>query len=557
MTFHDRGLLDWLQAPDSTRGGQITRDGDEWNYVSYHDLAHTVRRYAARLRDHGVITHQILPIILPAGGDFIAAFYAALAIGAVPAPIAPPMVFQRRDAFQRHLATLLEICDAPLLVTDLDLVRQIGLDEFATEMLTTDAMASTTDLIDVPSAAPGHLGLLQFTSGSSGHIRGVQVPLTSLEANVNAIRRWTQCTADDSGASWLPMHHDMGLIGNLLVAVCTGMSWWLMLPEHFIADPLRWLRLYGEHGACFGAAPNFGLSYITRRVQHADLAGMDFSGWRALVCGAERVDKDTIEAFAALLEPFGFSRQAILPAYGLAEATLAVTGKPLHSEPRTIRIGSIQTIGTAVDLPTDEGRSNLQWLVGCGTTVDRHGAVTIVDDDGNELPPAHLGEIVVEGPSVTDGYAPRSSHNSTTRFQDGRLFTGDAGFILDGELFVVGRFGDSLKIRGKSVFAEDVDGLLHQVECLGPHNAVSLLGVRQGRETIVAVIEQLENGAWLDQAVANLRALSTDVRLQIVIAPAGTIKRTTSGKPRRRLMWNALAHNELVPAYDSAQPVGA
>jgi acyl-CoA synthetase (AMP-forming)/AMP-acid ligase II len=557
MTFHDRGLLDWLQAPDPARGGQITRDGVEWSHMSYQDLAHTVRRYAACLRDHGVLEHQIVPIILPAGADFIAAFYATLVIGAVPAPIAPPMVFQRRDAFRHHLGTLLAICDAPLLVTDLALVQQIGLHEFAVEMLTTEAMADTTDLADVPLAAPGHLGLLQFTSGSSGHIRGVQVPLRSLEANVNAIRRWTECTSDDSGASWLPMHHDMGLIGNLLVAVCTGMSWWLMLPEHFIADPLRWLRLYGEHGACFGAAPNFGLSYITRRVQPADLAGMDFSGWRALVCGAERVDRDTIEEFTALLEPFGFDRRAILPAYGLAEATLAVTGKPLHADPRTLRIGGAQRIGGAVELSTDEQRTDLQWLVGCGTTVDEQGTVAIVDDEGNELPTAHVGEIVVEGPSVTDGYAPGSSDNSTTHFQDGRLFTGDAGFLLDGELFVIGRFGDSLKIRGKSVFAEDVDGLLHQVECLGPHNAVSLLGLRDGQETILAVVEQPEGDDWLGQAVANLRALSTDVRLQILTVPAGTIKRTTSGKPRRRSMWSALAEDETEPAYDSTQTVGA
>jgi acyl-CoA synthetase (AMP-forming)/AMP-acid ligase II len=315
---------------------------------------------------------------------------------------------------------------------------------------------------------------------------------------------------------------------------------------------MRWLRIYGEKGARLGASPNFGLGYVVRRVEPKDLTGMDFSNWGALVCGAERVDKHTIDAFSALLAPAGFDRRAVLPAYGLAEATLAVCGKPLGADIHSVRIDSkALSIGEPVAVLDTDGTDE-QWLIGCGQPVDERASVTIVDADGGPLPAGVLGEITVAGPSIAAGYAPGSSESSSTRFADAELFTGDAGFLLDGQLYVVGRFGDSLKVRGKTVFAEDIDALLHQTPGLGAHNAVALLGLLDGCDTVLAVVES-DEGDWVTQLARRLSTIDPDLRVRIISAKKGTIRRTTSGKPRRRTMWDALTAGNLPPAaYDSA-----
>jgi acyl-CoA synthetase (AMP-forming)/AMP-acid ligase II len=551
MSMIESSLVDWIASPDVERGGSFTDDGETWKYFHYGEFAAAARRFATALSESGVGVGQIVPIVLPAGADFIAAFFGSLLVGAAPAPIAPPMVFQSSDAYRRHLRKLLAICDASVLVTDRRLLSQISVDDYPAKVLIAEDQLDCDEIVDV-RVDRDRLGLLQFTSGSSGHVRGVQVSVASLEANVNAIRRWTGTTRDDLGASWLPVHHDMGLIGNLLMAMVSGMSWWIMRPEHFIADPMRWLRLYGEHGACLGASPNFGLAYVKRRIKPDDLVGMDFSNWRALVCGAERVDKQTLEEFAALLAPAGFKHRAILPAYGLAEATLAVCGKPLDAVPRSVRVGSRSlVIGAPVEI-LDGERDDQQWLVACGRPVDERAQITIIDSEGIVLPEQALGEIAVSGPSIAWGYAAGSSEGSSTGFVDDHLLTGDAGFLYEGELYVVGRFGDSLKVRGKAMFAEDVDGVMHKIEGLGTHNSACLLGVLDGCETILAVVEERE-GDWVEGLARRLRVLDPEVHILIMSAPSTTIKRTTSGKPRRRPMWDSLVGDRKFVVWDSSK----
>jgi acyl-CoA synthetase (AMP-forming)/AMP-acid ligase II len=552
MDSDERSLTDWIWAPDEQRGAHFTKDGDTWEYSTYVELSAHARRFAMALLQNGVTGGEVVPIVLTSGSAFVAAFFGSLLIGATPAPIAPPMVFQNRDAYRRHLIKLLGICGAAVVVTESELLAQIDMSNFTERLLIAEAYDTGAVLSEAPELLPDSLGLLQFTSGSSGHVRGVQVPVAALEANINAIRRWTRCTRDDHGAMWLPVHHDMGLIGNLLMAIMSGMNAWIFRPEHFIADPMRWLRIYGEKGARLGAAPNFGLGYVVRRVEPKDLKGMDFSNWGALVCGAERVDKHTIDAFSALLAPAGFDRRAVLPAYGLAEATLAVCGKPLEADIHSVRMDSrALSVGRPVAV-LDTDSTDEQWLVGCGQPVDERASVTIVDADGDELPAGVLGEIAVAGPSVAAGYASGSSESSSTRFTKDRLLTGDAGFMLDGQLYVVGRFGDSLKVRGKTVFAEDIEALLHMIPGLGPHNAVALLGLLDGRDTVIALVER-DKGDWIGQIAARLRTIDPDLRVRIISASKGDIKRTTSGKPRRRPMWDAqVAGGRPAVVYDSA-----
>ena len=216
-----------------------------------------------------------------------------------------------------------------------------------------------------------------------------------------------------------------------------------MRPEDFLRAPLRYLECFADGRARLSAMPTFGLAHLVKRVRSDQLDGLDLRGWRTLIVGAERVRRRALRRFEALLGPAGFAPTALAPAYGLAEGTLAVTG------PRTDRWRSAPLL----DDPGVE-------VVGCGTPV-LGAEVTIVDDQGVVVPDGTAGEIVVGGPSVAEGYLdPGAVAERGTRFVDGRLVSGDAGFVLDGELFVLGRLGDSLKLRGREVFAEELEAVL-------------------------------------------------------------------------------------------------
>jgi acyl-CoA synthetase (AMP-forming)/AMP-acid ligase II len=295
----------------------------------------------------------------------------------------------------------------------------------------------------------------------------------------------------------------MGLVGCLLAPVVTGTDLWLMTPAEFVRHPLAYLRCFGEHGACLTAMPTFGLEHILRRVRPQALAGLDFSHWRAVIAGAERIAAPTLRRFAELCGPQGFSPTALLPAYGLAEATLAVSGLPLRTGWRS------------------EARSD-GTVVGCGPALPGT-AITIVDDRGRPVPDGVEGEIVVRGESVASG---------------GVLATGDAGFLKDGQLYVLGRMGDSLKIRGKTLFAEDVDAAVLSACGAAPNRLASLLGMVGQQPTVVILMERPEPG-WAEAASAAARVLAENARIEVVAVPVGGIDRTSSGKPRRRPLWHA------------------
>ncbi len=400
---------------------------------------------------------------------------------------------------------------------------------------------------DAITAGPGlkesrkqaDLALIQFTSGSSGNAKGVRVTFEALEANCLAIRDWLRMTPEDPTATWLPVHHDMGLIGCLITPVMNGSDIWLMEPATFVQSPLRYLRCFGSLGARLTAMPNFGLAYITRRVSPERLDGLDFSQWRALIVGAERIDPAVLEGFAGLLGPHGLARKALLPAYGLAEATLAVTGLPLDEEPAALLVtpDSCQ-LGHEIDVTESPAA---RPLAGCGYPLNGM-TIEIIGESGDILPAGRVGEIVARGPSIADGYLPGETSSGST-FGDQRLNTGDAGFLHDGQLYVLGRLGDSVKLRGRSVFAEDLEARIVS-KGVPAHRVVVLLGVHRGEPTAVALIERCE-AAWLPQVAAVLRGMSEGSRTLVIDAPRTTIERTSSGKPRRRVLWQRFTTGTL------------
>lgn len=517
-------LLGWVDAPDSARGIRFALPGDDWDFWSYERLAVLVRRAAAGLRAQGVVPGDVVSLVQRSGPDFVASLFGAMCAGATPSPIAPPLAFQDRELYREHVAGLTAGARSALVVTDADLTDTIA------EMVDPVRVLPTADVLAADPAetlAPGDLALLQFTSGSSGRSRGVAVPYSALAANVAAIRQWLRMTPGDPTASWLPVHHDMGLIGCLITPIINGSDLWLMAPEDFVRTPLRFLRCFGnpERGAVLTSMPNFGLSYVVRRVKPAALEGLDFSALRTVIVGAERIDDQALERFCTLLEPYGLDRRALLPAYGLAEGTLAVTGLPLEEGWRTLR--------------TPDG----QPVTGCGRPLDGI-KVSVQDENARELPDGEIGEIVVTGPSVARGYLHAGESASLTRIEDdGVLHTADAGFLDDGQLFVLGRLGDALKLRGRALFAEDLELAMAQTGVPALRMA-ALLGHRGAEPTVVAVFEQAQP-EWLETAARLLRRTTEGAEIVMVNAPRGTIARTSSGKPKRRLLWQAFVENRL------------
>ena len=535
----NRPLLGWLDDPPADRGIRFAGAGESWDFWPYERLAGLVREVAAGLADAGVGRGDAVSFVQRSGPGFVGTLFGAMLAGAVPSPVAPPVVFQDAPGYRRHLAGLLAATRPAVVLADADLVAEIGALAPGTRVLPAGEVRGD------PERAPGRpagLALLQFTSGSSGRARGVEVPYAALEANVAAIRRWLGMDGRRATASWLPLHHDMGLIGCLVTPVVDGSDVWLLTPEEFVQRPLRYLRCFAAPpagpGAELTAMPSFGLQYVARRVRPDALAGLDLSGWRAVIVGAERVAADALERFHALLGPCGLPRAALLPAYGLAEATLAVTGLPVPEVWSAVRVApATLELGAAVRV--EEGAPP---LVGCGRPL-AGVSVTVTGEDGDPLPDGHVGEITVRSPALMAGYRQPAETASLTALDGDVLRTGDAGFLRDGQLHVLGRLGDSMKVRARAVFAEDLEMALAELG-LPPHRIAVALGVRGGTPTAVAVLER-GRVEWVPQVRGVLRRAAEGATVVVVPGPAGTIPRTSSGKPKRRELWRAFLAGDL------------
>jgi acyl-CoA synthetase (AMP-forming)/AMP-acid ligase II len=552
-TASQRQLLGWLDRPGDGRGIRFADGADGWDLVGYDSLARSARRVAAGLLGRGVPRGARVLVVHPSGPGFVACFFGAQRAGTVPAVLAPPTAFGDQAGYREHVHGVLRAVEPALVVVAAGMAERIGaaLPPGHPPVVDVDSLRASAADGDTDRRQAADLALVQFTSGSSGQVRGVRVPFDALAANVAGIRTWLGATPADAWASWLPVHHDMGLIGCLVTPVVGGNDLWLLSPEQFVRTPLRYLRCFGEHGATITATPNFALDHIVRRIRPDDLAGLDFGRWKAAVVGAERVDHDTLDRFSQLVGPFGLRTGVLVPAYGMAEATLAITGLPT---------GRPWSVRRPVAAPDVDGGAEPDAVTGCGVPLPGM-SVRVLGEDGEPLPEGRTGEIVVSGTSVAAGYLHDAGAASLTSFDDGTLHTGDAGFLRDGQLYVLGRLGDAVKVRGRTVFAEDVEATLRRLGVPAHHSAV-LLGVRHHQPVAVVLVERTGSTADVlarlssGRVASALRARVTGLELVVLPVAAGTVTRTSSGKPRRRQLWRAFLDGRLPAATPVAAGVG-
>jgi fatty-acyl-CoA synthase len=544
------GMLEWLFEPKSDRGIRFATDDErEWDLWTYERLASATWSAAAQLIDAGVAPGDIVAIIVPTGPGFVAAFCATLAVGATPAPLVPPTLFESDTHYVTHTGMLIGAA-AAIVVTEAGLV---GLVRRASDAGGLQRPPLVLDLTAAPAGpirrAPAALALLQFTSGSSGTPRGVRVTYRNLESNIAMIRDWIDWGPDDAGAHWLPLYHDMGLIGCFLTPLVHQRDLWILRPEQFVLAPKRWLDCFGRGPAVFTAGPNFCFAYAASRIDPASLVGSDFSHWKSAFVAAERLDPSALGKFTRMLEPYGFQPSVFLPAYGMAEATLAVTGVPPKRVPNVIELdwdsvafGAPVVVTAETPLGSPEVGDGASCLIGCGAELPGV-SVRILDGDGQPVPDGCLGEIDISGITVADGYHGQNS-SSITAFNEGRVRTGDAGFIHRGELFVVGRLGDSIKVRGRTLYAEELEAKLAAINGV-PRGRCVVLPAMGPVKGLVAIVER-EATDWVEPAARLLRReAGRDAEVRILTSSPGTILRTSSGKPRRRVMWRTLVDGAL------------
>ncbi|MFF5263261.1 AMP-binding protein [Actinomadura viridis] len=533
-------LRDWLDKPKAGRGVHLAGDDGSWEFREYGVLAGAARRTAAALIEEGVRPGDVVCLILPTDFTCIETYYAVWAAGATVCLITPPL-FQDGDDYVAHVAAILEQA-RPVLTIASDELAPLAARALESAGLTGRPWRPRQAAAEAEVQEAGELALLQFTSGSSGAPRGVMVTWDNLEANAELIARTAGFHEDDVVSSWLPLYHDMGLIGCFLTPISRQAELRLMRPDQFIRDPARWVRTFAE--AAHTAAPPFAFAYAARRIKPEQLEGVDLSGWRTAIIGAEPIDPHALEVFARVAEPFGFARETFKPAYGMAETTLLVTMDQVWRRPLAVRpdeasleFGRPVVILDRHELGEESVGAKAGWVVGCGMP-EEDVPVAIVDDGGRELPEGSLGEIVVGGDSACPGYY-AGAEGKSTRFEAGRVYTGDAGFFHDGQLFVLGRMGDSIKVRGRSVYVEDLESKIAEITGLGKGRIV-VVGVPGAGTRGLALFAETGDGSWAGEVRETLRRrLGDDVEVTIVIG-TGLIQRTSSGKPRRRYMWERL-----------------
>ncbi|HVT17010.1 MAG TPA: AMP-binding protein [Thermoanaerobaculia bacterium] len=516
--------------------------------LTYGALAGRARGAAARLIALGVEPGQAVALMLPSGLDYFAAFFAALYAGAVPVPLYPPA---RRSQIADHLqrqAGILRTAEAVALITFPEVLAvarllraQVpGLRRVLTmaDLEAPLGRAAAAGDRPLPPVAGGDIAFLQFTSGSTGKPKGVILTHANLLANLRAIGQAVEIGPGDAVVSWLPLYHDMGLIGAWMASLYYGMPLALMSPLTFLARPARWLQAVSRHRGTLSAAPNFAYELCTRKIEDAELAGVDLSSWRFALNGAEPVSPDAIGRFAARFAPYGFRAEAMAPVYGLAECSLALAFPPLGRGPAidTVRREPLERAGRAIAAPP--GEPGVLRFAGCGFPLPGH-EVRIVDSAGREAGEREEGRLEFRGPSAASGYF--RDAEATRRLRHGDwLDSGDRAYIAGGEIFVTGRVKDIIIRAGRNIYPHELEAAVSEVPgvrkgCVvafgSPDPATGterLVVVAESREREAAARERL--GEAIQRVTVDLLGEPAD---DVVVAAPHGVPKTSSGKVRR------------------------
>ena len=562
-------LIYRAQNQPAKKAYTFLRDGEvEEASLTYHELDRKARAIAAYLQSSGMAAGDRALLLYPPGLEFISAFLGCLYAGIIAVPAYPPrknMSFLRLQAIVTDAQATVALTTVSLLDNlrgrwaedpELETIRWFGTDDVDSHL--------SSNWQD-PKLEPRTLAFLQYTSGSTGTPKGVMVTHGNLLANEKSIKLGFGHTEQTIFVGWLPLFHDMGLIGNVLQPLYLGIPSTLMSPVAFLQKPLRWLKAISRYKATTSGGPNFAYDLCAQKISPEDFSDLDLSRWEVAFNGAEPVRSETLERFAKHFAPCGFRQEAFYACYGMAEVTLFVSGGLKTSAPvlREVEATALEENRVKIAEPDEEGRA----IVGCGRTW-LNEQVAIVDPDSfSHCLPARVGEIWVSGPSVAAGYWQRPQQTTET-FQaylsdtgEGPfLRTGDLGFLRDGELFVTGRLKDVIIIRGQNHYPQDIELTVQKSHpALRSNSGAAFTVEKKGKQQLV-VVQEVERTALrrLDtrEVIGNITEAVADnhgIRVYAVaLIKPGSIPKTSSGKIQRHACRRGFLDNSLNVANDSS-----
>ncbi|MDJ0806644.1 MAG: AMP-binding protein [Gammaproteobacteria bacterium] len=535
-------VLDWhLQAHPDRLHILLYGDEDEPESISYADLWQGACRMAAGLQTRGVEAGDRVAIMLPTGRGYFFSFYGILLAGAVPVPIYPPARPSQLEEHLRRHGRILANAGTRILISlpEAQGVARLLQAQAGTlqHILDWRALLGTDSYHSPVTRSAGNLAFLQYTSGSTGDPKGVMLTHAQLLANIRAMGKAVDATSSDVFISWLPLYHDMGLIGAWLGSLYFGIPLVAMSPLRFLARPSRWLRAIQRHHGTLSAAPNFGYELCLTKIRPEEIEGLDLSSWRWAFNGAEPVNAVTLERFTRRFAPYGLRAKVQAPVYGLAEAAVGLAFPPPGRGPRIDRIQRepFMTDGTAIPA---EGESDSLSQVACGQPLEGY-QIRVVDQHGQPLPERQEGRLEFQGPSATRGYF---NNPQATRelIHAGWLDTGDRGYLAAGEIFVTGRIKEMIVRGGRNIWPYELEQTVAGVPGIrrGCVAAFPATDPATGSERLVVLAETRETSsdglARIRTAVqtqaSNLLGLVPD---EIILAPPHTVLKTSSGKIRR------------------------
>lgn len=546
-------VLGWHAGRHPERVHVTFYDRDERiETLTYGELADAAEHTAGALFALGLHAGDRVALMLPSGLDFFRAFFGILSAGMVPVPIYPPArPSQLEDHLQRQ-AGILRNCEARALIT-FERVRPLarmlaGLAPALAHVATPAGLAAAPALRPLPASAD-ELALIQYTSGSTGEPKGVMLTHANLLSNIRAWGTVAALDSNDVCVSWLPLYHDMGLIGTWMGSLYYACPLVLMSPLDFLAHPERWLWAIHHHRGTVTAAPNFAFELCVKRLADADLDGLDLSCWRLAANGAEPVNPDTLQRFAATFAPYGLPATTVTPVYGLAECAVGLCVSPPGRGAVIDRVerSALHLGGDAVRAAADDGEA-LRFVC-CGAPLPGH-EVRIVDGAGHVLPERRVGHLEFRGPSATAGYY-RNPAASAALFDDGWLVTGDHAYLADGELYVTGRAKEVIIRAGRNLYPYDLEqaiGALPGVRkgCVAVFGA----GTDGGEERLIVIAETAVDDAGarhrLQRQIVAAALAEFDLAPDaVILAPPHTVLKTSSGKIRRAALREAYLRGGL------------
>jgi acyl-CoA synthetase (AMP-forming)/AMP-acid ligase II len=514
---------------------------DEELNITFRELEMRAKAVAARLQQ---LAHRgdRAALVYESSLEYIVALVGCFYAGIVAVPVYPPDPMRIRRTGAR-LRAILQDSQSNIVLTSSNEAQRFGsyLEQAGHVVITDEISAEDSVEYRRPEIGPDTLALLQYTSGSTGRPRGVMLTHANLMFNFEHIKKFDE--PDAVAVSWLPMYHDMGLIGLVLQVLQSGRRTVLMSPLSFVKRPVRWLKAISKYRAYATSGPSFAYDLCAQKISDEEMAGLDLSCWTLACNGAEPVRPDTMRRFAERFASVGFRYETFYPCYGLAEATLIVSGGEKAAEPVIRHFDSHELADNHV-VPVAEGEGRA--IVGCGHTVDRQEIAIVDPATLTRSAPDQIGEIWVRGPGVAKGYW-NSREGTAETFEatlpgekDTFLRTGDMGFMVDGELFVTGRIKDLIIVRGRNHYPQDIERTVEGAHPALRRDHVVAFGVDVDDEERVVVVCGVMRAQKLNQEElfsAVRAALSHEHELAphaIVLVKGSEIPRTSSGKLQRR-----------------------